>query len=110
MVLASLQKKVITANTTHLAILLKLSRTIIEKVTLNKIKLSLKKSWRDLKKAIRVSQAWFGSRDNERRRDPVFAPRVLAYMDIRHVMRGQPTSKLNHRWTGPFRVEAVHGG
>ena len=39
MVLASLQKKVITANTTHLAILLKLLRTIIEKVTLNNIKL-----------------------------------------------------------------------
>ena len=39
-VLASLQKKDITANTTHLAILLKLSRTIIEKVTLNNIKLS----------------------------------------------------------------------
>ena len=36
-VLASLQKKDITANTTHLAILLKLSRTIIEKVTLNNI-------------------------------------------------------------------------
>ena len=29
-----------TANTTHLAFLLKLSRTIIEKVTLNNIKLS----------------------------------------------------------------------
>ena len=33
-------KRKITANTTHLAILLKLSRTIIEKVTLNNIKLS----------------------------------------------------------------------
>ena len=38
--LASLQKKDIAANTTHLAILLKLSRTIIEKVTLNNSKLS----------------------------------------------------------------------
>ena len=34
------KKKNITANTTHLAILLKLLRTIIEKVTLNNIKLS----------------------------------------------------------------------
>ena len=33
------KKKDIIANTTHLAILLKLSRTIIEKVTLNNIKL-----------------------------------------------------------------------
>ena len=40
MVLASLQKKDITANTPRLAILLKLSKTIIEKVTLNNIKLS----------------------------------------------------------------------
>ena len=34
------KKKDLTANTTYLAILLKLSRTIIEKVTLNNIKLS----------------------------------------------------------------------
>ena len=38
-VLASLQKKDETANSTHLAILLKLSKTIIEKVTLHNIKL-----------------------------------------------------------------------
>ena len=38
-VLASLQKKDETANSTHLAILLKLSKMIIEKVTLNNIKL-----------------------------------------------------------------------
>ena len=34
----------------------------------------------------------------------------LAYLDTRHLSRGRPTPKLNYRWTGPYRVEAVHGG
>ena len=34
----------------------------------------------------------------------------LAHLDTRHLSRGRPTPKLDYRWTGPYRVEAVHGG
>ena len=34
----------------------------------------------------------------------------LAYLDTSYLSRGRPTSKLDYRWTGPYRVEAFHGG
>ena len=71
---------------------------------------SLKETWSDLKEAIGVSQARVSSRENEKRRDPVLAAGDLAYLDTRHLSRGRPTPKLNYRWTGPYRVEAVHRG
>ena len=70
---------------------------------------SLKETWSDLMEAIRVSQAQDSSRENEKRRDPVMAIGVLAYLDTRHLPHGLPTPKLHYRWTGPYRVEAVHG-
>ena len=71
---------------------------------------SLKETWSDLKEAIRMSQAWVSSRENEKLRDPVLAAGDLAYLDTRHLSRGRPTPKLDYRWWGPYRVEAVHGG
>ena len=71
---------------------------------------SLKETWSDLKEAIRVSQARVSSRENTKRRDPVLAAGDLAYLNTRHLSRGRPTLKLDYRWTGPYRVEAVHGG
>jgi hypothetical protein len=71
---------------------------------------SLKETWEDLRNAIRTSQARVCSRENEKRRDPALAPGDLAYLDTRHLSRGRPTPKLDYRWTGPYRVEAVHGG
>ena len=44
------------------------------------------------------------------RHDPTLAAGDLAYLDTRHLSRGRPTPKLDYRWTGPNRVEAVHGG
>ena len=29
---------------------------------------------------------------------------------MRHLSRGRPTPKLDYHWTGPYKVEAVHGG
>ena len=71
---------------------------------------SLKETWSDLKEAIRVSQARVSSRENEKCQDPVLAAGDLAYLDTRHLSRGQPTPKLDYHWTGPYRMEAVHGG
>ena len=71
---------------------------------------SLKQTWVDLKEAIQTSQAQVSSRVNEKRRDPKLAAGDLAYLDTRHLSRGRPTPKLDYRWTGPYRVEAVHGG
>jgi len=71
---------------------------------------SLKETWADLKEAIQTSQARVSSRENEKRRDPTLAAGDLAYLDTRHLSRGRPTPKLDYRWTGPYRVEAVHGG
>ena len=71
---------------------------------------SLKQTWVDLKEAIQTSQARVSSRENEKCRDPTLAAGDLAYLDTRHLSRGRPTSKLDYRWTGPYRVEAVHGG
>ena len=72
--------------------------------------MTLKKTRSDLKEAIRVSQARVSSRENEKRRDPVLAAGDLAYLDTRHLSRRRPTPKLYYRWTGPYRVEAVHSG
>ena len=71
---------------------------------------SLKENWSDLKEAIRVSQARVSLREKEKRRDPVLAAGDMAYLDTRHLSRGRPTPNLDYRWTGPYRVEAVHGG
>ena len=71
---------------------------------------SLKETWSDLKEAIRVSQARVSSRENEKRWDPVLAAGDLAYLDTRHLSRRRPTPNLDYRWTGPYKVEAVHGG
>ena len=57
-----------------------------------------------------MSQARVSSREKEKRRAPVLTAGDLAYLDTRHLSRGRPTPKLNYRWTGPYRVEAVHGG
>ena len=66
--------------------------------------MTLKESWSDLKEAIRVSQVWVSSRENKKCRDPILATGDLAYLDTRHLSRGRPTSKLDYRWTGPYRV------
>ena len=71
---------------------------------------SLKGTWSDLKEAIRVSQARGSSMENEKCRDPVLAAGNLAYLDTRLLSRRGPTPKLDYPWTGPYRVEAVHGG
>ena len=71
---------------------------------------SLKQTWVDLKEAIQTSQALVSSRENEKRRDPTLAAGNLAYLDTRHLSRGRPTLKLDYRGTGPYRVEAIHGG
>ena len=71
---------------------------------------SLKQTWVDLKEAIQTSQARVSSRENEKLRDPTLAAGDLAYLDTRHLSRGRQTPKLDFRWTGPYRVEAVHGG
>ena len=71
---------------------------------------SLKGAWSDLKEAIKVSQARVSSRENEKCRDPVLAAGDLAHLDTRHLSRGRPTTNLDYRWTGPYRVEAVQGG
>ena len=57
-----------------------------------------------------MSQAQVSSRQNGKRRDPVLATVDLAYLDTRHLSRRQPTPKLVYRWTGPYRVKALHGG
>ena len=57
-----------------------------------------------------MSQARVSSRVNEKRRDPVVAAGDLAYLDTRNFLFGRPALKLDYRWTGPYRVEAVHGG
>ena len=64
----------------------------------------------DLKEAIQTSQARVSARENEKRRDPTLAAGDLAYLDTRHLSRGRPTTKLDYRWKGPYRVEAVYGG
>ena len=71
---------------------------------------SLKQTWVDLKEAIQTSQARVSSRENEKCRDPTLAAGDLAYLDTRHLSCGRPTLKPDYRWTGPYRVEAVHGG
>ena len=57
-----------------------------------------------------MTQAQVSSRENEKRRDPILAAGDLADQDTRHLSRGRPTPKLDYRWTGPYRVVAVHGG
>ena len=69
---------------------------------------SLKQTWVDLKEAIQTSQARVSSREDEKRRDPTLAAGDLAYLDTRHLSRGRPTPKRDYRWTGPYKVEAVH--
>ena len=71
---------------------------------------SLKETWGDLREAIQTSQARVSSRENEKRRDPKLVAGDLAYLDMRHLLRGRRTPKLDYRWTGPYIVEAVHGG
>ena len=71
---------------------------------------SLKETSSDLKEAKRVSQAWVSLKENEKRRDPVLAAGDLVYLETRHLSRGRPTLKLDYRWTGPYRVEAIHSG
>ena len=71
---------------------------------------SLRGTWVDLKEAMQTSQARVSSRENEKRKDPTLATGDLAYLDKRHLSRGRPTPKLDYRWTGPYKVEAVHGG
>ena len=71
---------------------------------------SLKQTWVDLKEAIQTSQAQVSSRENLKRRDPTLAAGDLAYLDTRHLSRGRLTPKLDYRWTGPYRAEAIHGG
>ena len=70
----------------------------------------LRETLADLKEAIRTSQARVSSRENERRKDPALAPGDLACLETRHLSLGRPTPKLDYRWTGPYKVEAVHGG
>ena len=72
--------------------------------------MSLKGTWVDLKEAIQTSQARVSSWENEKRKDPTLAPGDLAYLDTRHLSRGRPTPKLDYRSTGPYKVEAIHGG
>ena len=72
--------------------------------------MSLKGTWVDLKEAIQTSQARVSSRENKKRKDPKLAPGDLAYLNTRHLMRGRPTPKLDYHWTGPYKVEALHGG
>ena len=71
---------------------------------------SLKQTWVDLKEAIQTSQARVSSRENEKCRDPTLVARDLPCLDRRHLTHGRPTPKLDYRWTGSYRVEAVHGG
>ena len=71
---------------------------------------SLKDAWENLKEAIQTSQARMSSRENEKRHNPTLAVGDLANLDTRHFSCGRPTLKLDYRWTGPYRVEAVHGG
>ena len=72
--------------------------------------MSLRDTWVDLKEVIQTSQAQVTLRENWKRRDPVLASGDPAYLDTRHLSRGRPTPKLDYRWTGPYKVEAVHGG
>ena len=71
---------------------------------------SLKETWGDLREAIQTSQARVSSRENKKRRDPTLVAGDLAYLNTRNHSCGRPTPKLNYRWTGPYRVEAIHGG
>ena len=71
---------------------------------------SLKQTLVNLKEAMQTSQARVSSRENEKCRNPKLAAGDLAYLDTRHLSRGRPTPKLDYRWTGPYRVEGVHGG
>ena len=72
--------------------------------------MSLRETWGDLKEVIQMSQARVSSRENAKHRDPVLAPGELAFLDTRHLSWGHPTPKLDYRWTGPHKVEAIHGG
>ena len=71
---------------------------------------SLKETWGDLREAIQTSQARVSSRGNEKCRNPTLVAGDLAYLDTRHLSRGRPTPKLDYRWMGPHKMEAVYGG
>ena len=71
---------------------------------------SLTEIWGDLREAIQTSQALVSSRENEKRRDPTLVAGDLTYLDMRHLSCGCPTPKLDYRWTGPYKVEAIRGG
>ena len=71
---------------------------------------SPKETWEDLMEAIQTLQAQVSSRENEKHCPSTLAAGDLAYLDTRHLSRGRPTPKLDYCWTGPYKVEAVHGG
>ena len=71
---------------------------------------SLKQTWGDPKAAKQTSQARVWSRENDKRCNPTSAAGDLAYLDRRRLSPGRMKLKLVYRWTGPYRMEAVHGG
>ena len=71
---------------------------------------TLKETAGDLREAIQTSQAQVSSRENEKRHDPTLVAGDLSYLMTKHLSRNHPTVKLDYCWTGPCKVEAVHGG